>query len=144
MDPLSITTAIVALGSTLIQLQILRANFTDAPDIIAVIENDCRVTTCVLEATKQVLSPRSKDDGDHDTPRVNMEDILRDNVAQFQLDIDALLSELKKLNTTHASRIGRLIQRGRMAWELRYLTAMHNKILAMQRQFEFMESYLQS
>jgi hypothetical protein len=153
-DPLSLATAVLALGGavgqTLKQLQTLRESFTDAPRIIADIENDCRVTKSVLDATVQRLNSddlptlQIEDNGDGAVKGVSMEEILRANVAQLKLDIDVLFSELARFNTTRQSKIGSLIQRGRMAWEVPYLTAMHNKILAKQRQFEFVESNLQS
>jgi hypothetical protein len=153
-DPLSITTAVLtlggAVGQTLTQLQALRESFADAPGIIADIENDCRVTKSVLEATRQrqgsddLPTLQIEDDDDDAARGVNMEEILRANVAQLQLDIDALLSELTRFNTSHQSKIGRLIHRGRMAWEVPYLTAMHNKILAKRRQFELVENNLLS
>jgi hypothetical protein len=153
-DPLSITTAVITLGGALTQLQALRESFADAPGIIADIENDCRVTKSVLEATRQRLGSDNlptlqieddEEDGDDEAAKgVNMEEILRANVTQLQLDIGALLSELTRFNTSHPSKIGRLIHRGRMAWEVPYLTAMHNKILAKRRQFELVESSLQS
>ena|SRR2546423_2398 len=142
MDPTSLGIAVVALaqllGQAVIQLDSLKAAFGDAPKTISYIRDDCHFTKSVLEYTQEKLG-KLPADGD-----VSMTSLLRSNVAQLKVEIDALLLELDRFNTTRVSKIARLANQGKMAWKEPYLSKMHKKILDKRTQFQVIQGSIQA
>jgi hypothetical protein len=142
MEPLSLGTAVVGLvqllGQVVTQLDRIKTAFHDAPKTISDIRDDCYVTKSVLEFTEEKLNQLPAD-GD-----VSMASLLRSNVAQLKVEIDALLLELAKFNKTHVSKIAQLANQGKMAWKEPYLNQMYKKILDKRTQFQVIQGSIQA
>ncbi len=160
-EPLALTTAIITLSNTLQRAITLLRNFANAREKLVEIERDITLTQRVLEYLQQQLESSSpptllidRTDGGAGAGQgtgtrdagINLASILRDNVVQLQLDLDAFVKELTALGMAWhpETRLGRLLANGHVAWRMTYLDAMRQRIVAKRMQLELVRNSLQT
>ncbi|KAK0649777.1 ankyrin repeat-containing domain protein [Cercophora newfieldiana] len=151
VEPLSMTTAIITLANTLERVINLMNDIQDAPRKIVEIKTDCNLTQGVLRSIRrqlratEVVLPTLRIYGSEDEDAgVNLANLLRDNVDQLQLDLNSLLSELKRLDRSgnSESRIYGWISRGVLGFRMSYLTTMQRNIATKRGQLQLVQSSL--
>lgn len=151
VEPITITTAIITLSNTLQRVTRLLNNFANAERTIADIKRDCVLTESVLEYIQQQLDSKAPpilriDGSNTQDAGINLQNVLKDNVEQLQLDLNVLETELSALSDPCRpdTRIGKLVARGQVSWKMSNLTAMHQKIVTKQWQLQLVLSSLKS
>jgi len=97
-DPLSITTGIVTLYSTVWSLRKLIIAYKDAPETVRLLARDCDETLDIVLHTKCRLDNYDRHPTPEDTLNpVDIRQKLRDNINALRPDIDALKEELRTL-----------------------------------------------
>ncbi len=141
-DPVSISTAIIALSEMLARIIHLLDDFVNGKQRIREIRDDCVVTKKVLDHIRERLDPEESEvppitpiDGTQtsdDITRTKLCNNLMDIVKQLELDIDVLETQLAHLRDSgHRNRrIRQPLQRVQIAWKLQHLNKMHQKIMA--------------
>ncbi len=145
-EGLAITSAIITLSRTLQSVGNALEKFANAPKTVADIKLDCELTAGVLKCIKEQLEllpgrefPAfvSDPDGPPDA-KIDLENLLNNNVYQLEIEVNALAAELAALEGDGRpdTKIGRLVRRGQATWKLPYLKTMHTKITTKLPQLE--------
>ncbi|KAK3900291.1 ankyrin repeat-containing domain protein [Staphylotrichum tortipilum] len=142
-EPLAITTAIITLSRTLRSVVRVLDDFANAHQTVLDIKRDCDLTTGVLECIREhiAVTPLPALATDPDEPpdvRIDLNNLLDDNVHQLQVEVTALADQLKALKSPGSpdTKLGRLVMRGQVTWKLSYLNTMHQKIVTKRMQLE--------
>ncbi|KAK0672102.1 ankyrin repeat-containing domain protein [Cercophora samala] len=157
MDPLAITTSILALGATLQQVVNLLSHFANADTRVTEIRRDLELTASVLkyihEQEKNNISPPTLSIDDTTGPSgrrrsnagVHLSNVLRDCVSQLQLDLQCFAGELSKLTKpcSSGSKVGRVLANGKVAWKMSYLEKMQHSIVNKRMQLELIRNSLE-
>jgi len=98
MDPLSITTGIITLYSTIWQLKRLKDAQAEVPEVIRLLEADCDHTLGVILHTKSRLDSHDR----HPTPNdvfnpIDIREKLRANIACLHPEVKSLQAALTTL-----------------------------------------------
>lgn len=157
-EAVALTTSIITLYNTLQRVIRFLSKFPNARGNADEIRGDCTLTQAVLGYLQQELEPNSAlallVDGHHGAvvngtgsqdARSNLKNILRQNIEQLQLDVDAFVRELESLSRPERpdTRLGKLLESGLVAWKLPYLQAMHQRITTKRTQLEHVRNTLQ-
>jgi hypothetical protein len=145
MDPLSITTGIITLYSTLLQLKKFKDSYTEAPQIVLAIERDCSVTLKIIRTAKSRLDrlDRVLTVDDH----INDESIKRDlvdNIKELKPQILSLQDDLKRfleLPNTNFDQLKSWVMRPSQVHQLK---DWHRKIVEKRKHFERLQRDLDS
>jgi hypothetical protein len=145
MEPLSITTGIITLYSTLLQLKKFKNSYTKAPQTISDIERDCSITLKIIRKAKSRLDrlDRVLTVDDH----INDESIKRDlvdNIEELKPQILSLQNDLKRfleLPNTNLHQLKSLVTR---TSQVDRLNDWHKKIVERRKHFERLQRELDS
>jgi len=145
MDPLSITTGIITLYSTLLQLKKFKDSYTEAPQIIIAIERDCNITLNIIRNARSRLDrlDRVLKVDDH----INDESIKRDlvdNIKELQPQILSLQNDLKRLLELPNTNFHQLKSWVTRPSQVRRLKDWHRKIVERRKHFERLQRDLDS
>jgi hypothetical protein len=144
MDPLSITTGIVTLYSTLASLKRFRDEYRNAPQVIKDIEVDCEVTFQIIRHAKDILDTRDSLLGPDDFESVvNIRAELAKHINLLQLQVEDLRNELLKFMLSQPStRFGMLTSKTMLPWATQPFTEAHTKIVKRRKEFERLKQSL--
>lgn len=145
MDPLSITTGIITLYSTLLQLKKFKDSYTEAPQIILAIEHDCSITLKIIRKAKSRLDrlDRVLTVDDH----INDESIKRDlvdNVEELKPQILSLQDDLKRFLEVPNTNFHQLKSWATRPSQVHQLKDWHRKIVERRKHFERLQRDLDS
>lgn len=145
MDPISITTGIISLYSTLLQLKKFKDSYTEAPQIILAIERDCSITLKIIRKAKSRLDrlDRVLTADDH----INDESIKRDlvdNIKELKPQILSLQNDLKRFLELPNTNFHQLKSWVTRPSQVRRLKDWHRKIVERRGHFERLQRDLDS
>lgn len=149
IEPLALTTAIITLSNTLKQVINLLNDFAKVEKKVDDIRKDCALTQKILDYIQEQLDSDNKLPtfliyGVHNQTQrpskagVNLERVLRENLQQLQLDLNALIKEIGGLTepSSKGSRLGSWVEKGRVAWKMSYLEGVQQTIGTKRRELE--------
>lgn len=148
MEPLSITTGIITLYSTLLQLKKFKDSYTEAPQIILAIERDCSITLKIICKAKSRLDQLGQLDrvltvDDH----INYESIkrdLEDNIKELKPQILSLQNDLRRFLELPNTNFHQLKSWVTRPSQVRRLKDWHGKIVERREHFERLQRDLDS
>jgi hypothetical protein len=145
MDPLSITTGIITLYSTLLQLRKFKDSCAEAPQVILEIERDCSITLKIIRKAKSRLDRLdrvlTKEDRFNDGCIKND---LVDSIEKLKPQILSLQNDLKRyleLPNTNFHQLKSWVTRPINVSQLR---DWHKKIVERREHFERLQRELDS
>ena len=149
IEPLTLTTAIITLSNTLKRVITLLSDFAKVEKKVNDIRKDCALTQKILDYIQEQLDFDNKlgplfIDAVHSrTLRpskagADLERGLRETLQQLQLDLNVLIKEIGGLTEpcSKGSKLGSLIEKGRVAWKMSYLEGVQKTIGTKRRELE--------
>ncbi len=124
MDPISVATALTALGSALSTIATFLTDIRGAPAKITELKRTCNFT---LELVKQIEREISTN-ATTNSAATSFGGMLKDTLDQLLIDTKALLNELTRLRARSDSLVGTWLENGMLSLRLPYLEGMQAKI----------------
>lgn len=145
MDPLSITTGIIALYSTLLQLREFAAIYAEAPQVISYIQRDCSTTLNIIRRARSKLDQLDALLTDDD--KTDHESIRRDllgNIEELLRKLFSLQSTLKDLLRSPDTNFDQLRNLVTTRAKINVLRGLHRDIVERREVFERLQRSLDS
>lgn len=137
MDPLSIITGSITLYSAVWSLKKFKDSYSEAPEFISELLEDCNQTLKILLHAKSILRQLDKTLVNQDVfGPVNIRDELNGNIACLQPDIEALQKQLTALEHPAKTNYDLWKKRVKRFLQISQLEESHKKIFKKLKRFE--------